>query len=177
MGRIVEIPLGKRKPLYRFLEILPGALSYGMIILLFILSAINPVYGAVYLLIIIATTLIKAIGTAFRTIQGNKTLQEALKVDWHKRYMDLYNPHDAYERTKGMRSEGYHYAEHVENLKKMTVAQKGEYPDPARIYHAVVMVAYNEGLETLVPSVEAVRDSEFPNERIIFVLGYEARGG
>lgn len=30
-----EIPLGKRKPLYRFLEILPGAMSYGAVILLF----------------------------------------------------------------------------------------------------------------------------------------------
>ena len=101
MGRIVEIPLGKRKPLYRFLEILPGALSYLMIILLFVLSAANPVYGSVYLLIIIAVTLIKAIGTAFRTVQGNKTLQAAMRVDWRQRYMDLYNPHDAYERTKG----------------------------------------------------------------------------
>ena len=39
------------------------------------------------------------------------------------------------------------------------------------------MVAYNEGLETLIPTVEAVRASSFENERIIFVFGYEERGG
>ena len=39
------------------------------------------------------------------------------------------------------------------------------------------MVAYNEGLETLVPTVEAVKNSSFDNKRIIFVFGYEERGG
>ena len=39
------------------------------------------------------------------------------------------------------------------------------------------MVAYNEGMETLLPTVEAVRDTTFPNEKIIFVMAYEERGG
>ena len=38
----LEIPLGKRTKEYRLLEILPGALSYTMIILLFALSIISP---------------------------------------------------------------------------------------------------------------------------------------
>ena len=51
----LEIPLGKRTRKYRFLEILPGVLSYSMIILLFVISIINPMWGAIYLLIIITT--------------------------------------------------------------------------------------------------------------------------
>ena len=39
------------------------------------------------------------------------------------------------------------------------------------------MVAYNEGLDTLIPTVEAVKKSSFENKRIIFVFGYEERGG
>ena len=38
-------------------------------------------------------------------------------------------------------------------------------------------MAYNEGLETLVPTVEAVKNGSFDNKRIIFVFGYEERGG
>ena len=100
MGKIIEIPFGKRSRLYRFLEILPGICSYGMIIMLFVLSAMNPIFGSVYLLILTAVTLVKAIGTAFRTVQGEKTIKAAMRVDWHARYVDLENPHDAYERLR-----------------------------------------------------------------------------
>ena len=177
MGKIIEIPRGKRTPLYRFLEILPGALSYFMIALLFILSAINPVIGSVYLLILIAVTLIKAIGTAFRTVQGHKVVESAMRIDWHQRFLDLYEPHESFEKLRGQKEGGYHFEEHVANLKKMSVAPKGDFPDPSKIFHAVIMVAYDEGLETLIPSVEAVMNTEFPNDKIIFVFGYEARGG
>ena len=42
----LEIPVGKRKPFYRFLEMLPGMLSYGVIILLILLSIFNPLLTA-----------------------------------------------------------------------------------------------------------------------------------
>ena len=61
MSKVVEIPTGKRKPLYRFFEILPALLSYGMIILLIVLSSISSVLGAVYLLLIVIMSLVKAI--------------------------------------------------------------------------------------------------------------------
>ena len=68
MRRNLEIPQGKRTPLYRFLEILPGFISYGAVILLFILSWLNPVLGAIYLFTLISATLVKAIGVAYRTV-------------------------------------------------------------------------------------------------------------
>ena len=52
-ARDLEIPMGKRTKLYRALEILPGFLSYAMIIALFVLSWISPVLGSIYLLFII----------------------------------------------------------------------------------------------------------------------------
>ncbi len=177
MGKIIEIPFGKRKPLYRFFEILPGALSFGMVILLFVLSAISPILGTVYLLILISVTLIKAIGTAFRTIQGHKTLEASMRVNWHERYEDLKHPHEAYERLRNEKSSGYHFIDHVENVRKLSAAIKNEYPDPDDIYHAVIMTVYNEGLETLRPTVDALVRTSFPNKKIIFVVAYEERGG
>ena len=56
--RSLEIPLGKRTRKYRFLEILPGVISYGGVLLLFILSYVSPIAGAIYLLFIISITLI-----------------------------------------------------------------------------------------------------------------------
>lgn len=172
-----EIPFGKRRPLYRFLEILPGMLSYAAVILLFLLSWLNPFLGALYCLIIIATTLVKAVGVAFRTIQGYKVMKRAERVNWAERLADLENPHDAYERLRDRRDNSYDFAEHVQNLRLLSAVEGKSEPKPHEIYHAVIMTAYNEGLETLVPSIEAVRDTTFTNERIIFVLAYEERGG
>lgn len=172
-----EIPLGKRKPLYRFFEILPGALSYLAVIALFVLSWVSPILGSIYVLVLIAITLVKACGVAFRTIQGHKVMKRAERVDWTERLGDLEDAHAAFERLRDRSSDAYGFAEHVQNLRLLSAVEGNSEPKPHQIYHAVIMVAYNEGLETLVPSVEAVINSTFPKERIIFVLGYEERGG
>lgn len=187
----LEIPLGKRTKKYRLLEILPGALSYTMIILLFALSIISPALGSYYLLLIIAVTLVKAVGIVYRTIQGYNAAKRAEKVNWHERLVDLEAPHERYEELLKYKCKEFAFNEHVENLKLLSVGKdlvlsESEvtvddepifFPKPKEIYHAVIMVAYNEGLETLIPTVEAVRDGSFDNERIIFVFGYEERGG
>ena len=172
----IDIPLGKRDGLYRFFEILPGALSYSMIGALFVFSLISPVVAAVYLLVIITITLVKAVGVAVRTVQGYTDIKNAMKVDWHKRFLELKDPHDNFEKLHGKEKQEFDYDLHVENLRALSVTPE-DYPDPDSIYHAVIMVAYNEGMETLLPTVEAVKDTTFPNERIIFVMGYEERGG
>ncbi len=177
MSRDLELPAGKRTKLYRFLEILPGALSYLMVILLFVLSWINPMLGAIYVLIVVAVTFVKAIATAFRTIQGYQVVRRAERVDWRERLLELENPHESYEKLHGRQEESYDFNEHLQNLRMLSVVEGKSEPKPKDIIHAVIMVAYNEGLETLIPSVEAVRDTTFPNEQIVFVLGYEQRGG
>ena len=186
----LEIPLGKRTKKYRLLEILPGAMSYTMIILLFALSIISPALGSYYLLLIIAVTLVKAVGIVYRTIQGYNAAKRAEKVNWHERLVDLETPHERYEVLLKHKCKEFAFNEHVENLKLLSVGkdlvlsesevvvdEPISFPKPKEIYHAVIMVAYNEGLETLIPTVEAVRDGSFDNERIIFVFGYEERGG
>ena len=176
MRKNLEIPQGKRTPLYRFLEILPGACSYGAIILLFVLSIVNPVIGAIYLFALIASTLVKAIGVAYRTIQGYEVIKRAGRVDWRSRMEDLEHPHESYERLHNKENKSYHFEQHIENLKLMATMES-EYPKPSKIYHAVIMTAYNEGEEVLTPSIEAVKGNTFPNDHIIFTLAYEERGG
>ena len=177
MPKNLELPLGKRTRLYRFLEILPGFLSYTLLILLFVLSFVKPIIGAIYLILVISITLVKAIAVAFRTIQGYGIVKKASMVDWRNRLKDLEDPHAAYEKLKDESSESYGYKEHIENTKRLSIAERGKFLSPKEVYHAVIMVAYNEGLDTLIPSVEAVKNTGIPNDQIIFVLGYEERGG
>lgn len=173
----LELPLGKRTKPYRFFEILPGLLSYIMIILLFVFSLISPVAGAIYLLVIIISTLVKAIGIAFRTIQGDRILKRSMRVDWAKRLSDLENAHDAYDRLAGSDNESYGFQQHLQNLRMIAVAEPGYYPKPSEIHHAVIVTMYNESLDVLTPTIESIKNTTFPNQRTILVLAYEERGG
>ncbi|MGF2565480.1 hypothetical protein ACQUWZ_26800, partial [Ralstonia pseudosolanacearum] len=161
---------------YRFFEILPGAISIFAIALLFVLSFIDPIFGAIYLFFVISTTLVKAVSVAYRTVQGYNVMKRAESVNWRKRIEDLENPHEAFERLRDKDLKEYDFEQHVSNLRMMAAMSEG-YPAPAKIYHAVIMTAYNEGLETLKPSIEAVKNTSFPNEKIIFMFAYEERGG
>ena len=124
---------------------MPGALSYSLVILLFLLSWINPILGAIYVLIVVAITFVKAIATAFRTIQGHKVVQRAERVDWRQRFEDLRDPHAAFERLHGRHEDSYGFQEHVQNLRILSVVEGKNEPKPDDIYHAVIMVAYDEG--------------------------------
>ncbi|MBR3323725.1 hypothetical protein IKG16_02460 [Candidatus Saccharibacteria bacterium] len=174
--RGLEIPLGKRTKKYRFFEILPGLLSYGMIIALFVISFFSPVLGAVYLLVLVVTVFVKAVVSAIHTVKGYNTMVRAERVNWAKRLAQLEKPHENYERLVGRSGSSYGFNEHIDNLRMLSSGEI-EYPKPSEVWHLIIMAAYNEGLETLVPSVEAVRQTHFDNEKIIFTLAYEERGG
>jgi len=176
MRKNLEIPRGKRTIKYRLFEILPGVISYTAIILLFVLSVIEPVLGAIYLFIIIASTLVKAVSVAYRTVQGYNVIKRAERVDWRKRMEDLNNPHAAYERHHDSVSKSYHFTRHLENLKLMA-AMPGEYPNPEKTLHVVIVTAYDETIDILRPSIKAIKNSTFPSDRIILALAYEERGG
>ena len=88
----IEIPLGKRTKLYRFFEMVPAFLSYGAILLLIVLSLIDPLYAAIYLLAVIVTSFVKAVGIASHAIGCKSRLEAAQKVDWHQRLLELEDP-------------------------------------------------------------------------------------
>jgi uncharacterized membrane protein len=88
----LEIPLGKRTRSYRFFEMLPAILSYGALILLVVLSLVSPLFAAVYLMLIIVTLLVKAVGIAYHTIGGRNNLDRAQKIDWRERLEDFEHP-------------------------------------------------------------------------------------
>lgn len=177
----LELPLEKRTKLYRFFEILPGLLSYGSIVVLIVLSLLNPLWASIYLLLFILTMFIKAIGIAFRTFQGRQVLEKAQKVDWRRRLDDLENPSKSlslYQKsTPSKKSRKWGFSNHIKTLEQIKNAKKGEYPLPSSLYNAVIIATYNESIDVLRPTVEAVKNTDYPNKQIILVIAYEERGG
>lgn len=172
----LEIPTKKRTKLYRFFEMLPAILSYGMILVLIILSIISPLAAAVYLLLLIITVLVKAVGIAAHTIGGRNTLNKAQNVDWHARLQQLENPVASYSKTKRVSSTGFEFETHKENLRLMA-ADPENFPKPSDLYNAVIIATYNEPYEVIEPTLQSLIDTTYDNNRLIVVLAYEERGG
>ena len=177
MSKVREIPTGKRTPLYRFFEMLPAMISYGMIILLFVLSAISPILGSAYILLIVIITLVKAIGVAYRVVQGYNTVKKGIGVNWSKRLAELENPEESYDKLAGSKKHEYDYDTHLRNLCMMAAAEEGYFPKPSQVYHAVIVTMYNETLDVLAPTLDSIVKTTYPKDRMIVVIAYEERGG
>lgn len=176
----IEIPVGKRTKAYRFFEILPALLSYGSIIMLVVLSLLNPLWASIYLLLFILTMFIKAIGIAFRTFQGRQVLEKAQKITWQQRLEDLERPAQALKKYRGktpLKSQRWGFLNHLDNLENISKAKKSVFPAPSQIYNAVIIAAYNEDIKIIEPTVKAVMDSEYDNKKIILIFAYEGRDG
>lgn len=172
----LEIPLGKRTAAYRFFEMLPAILSYGALLLLVVLSLINPILAAIYLMLVIITVIVKAIGIAVHTVSGRNRLESAQKVDWHARLMSLENPQESYLLEEATRSKAFGVYTHIDNLRLMT-ADPDAFPRPSQLYNAVIIAAYNESYEVLEPTIRSVLDTTYDNKRLILTIAYEQRGG
>jgi uncharacterized membrane protein len=174
----LEIPLGERTKSYRFFEMLPAILSYGMLLLLVVLSLVSPILAAVYLLLIIITLLVKAVGIATHTIRGRQRLDRAQRINWHARLAQLEDPKASYAAEQGVRSSGFGFNAHKENLRFMAAADDATiFPKPSSLYNAVIIAAYNESYEVLEPTIQSVLDTTYDNDHLVVVLAYEERGG
>ncbi len=172
----LEIPLKGRSKTYRFFEMVPGLLSWGSIILLIVLSFVSPVLASIYVLLFIATLLIKAGGIAYHTLIGFRRIDQAQKIDWNGRLKDLSDPEASQARIHTSPTRELGERAHSENLRLMAAAPSS-YPKPSDVYNAVIIATYNEGYEVLQPTIESVVTGTFDPKQIILVIAYEERGG
>lgn len=173
----IEIPLGKRTPLYRFFEMLPALLSYGSIVLLIVLSLLNPLLAAIYLLLVIITLFVKTMAITLRVIEGHNVLNRAQKVQWQHRLNDLQNPQQSL-KALGKKSDGsWRSTLHLQNLENLAKSPS-DFPKPSQLYNAVIIATYNESMEVLEPTVQSIIRSHYDTaSQLILVIAYEERGG
>jgi cellulose synthase/poly-beta-1,6-N-acetylglucosamine synthase-like glycosyltransferase len=170
----IEIPVGKRTPKYRFFEMMPLVLSVSILLTPLVLSFIQPVWAAAFIIVYIISWVVRAVGMAIRTIQGYNAMSRAQQVKWRSRLKDLENPSKALNR-KARKTWGY--AQHIRNLKR--IAENPEsYPKPTEVYNAVIVATYNESRDVLEPTIQSVLENEYDHENhTILVIAYEERGG
>lgn len=172
----LELPLGKREPLYRAFEMVPALISYGMLGLLVLLAFISPQWAAIYLLGLIITMIVKAFGMAYHSIVGHRRLVRAQRIDWHERLRQLENPVESYDAIWSSESSGFDYDIHKENLRLMA-ADPEEFPKPSELVHMVIIAAYNEPYEVIRPTLDSLLESTYDARQLVVVFAYEERGG
>lgn len=172
----LELPLGKRTRMYRIFEIIPACLSYGMILLLVVLSIFSPLIAAVYLLLLIITMVAKAAGIAVDSIIGHRRLTYAQSINWSDRLLQLERPVVSYAKLRDTQFRHFADRVHQENL-RLVSDQTDNFPLPSQLYNAVIIAAYNEPIEVIDPTIRTLCESSYDTKRMIVIFAYEQRGG
>lgn len=170
-----EIPLGKRRALYRFFELLPALLSYGALVLLIVLSAISPIVGSVYVLLVVGFMFIRGVRGAFDLVRGYNRYKRSARVDWGSRLTDIGLTLDG-KRVPPSPPGSFNVHRHRELLDLMK-SNPEDYIHPNDIVHAVIIAAYNESYEVIAPTVRGLQYTTTPGEQLAIFFAYEERGG
>ncbi len=172
----LEIPLGKRSAKYRFFEMLPALCTYFMVLLPITLSLINPLYAAVFIVAFITWWFVKAIGMAYRTIQGYRSLEEAKKINWLERLNDLDEP-DIAVKKYDMRPDAHKWRGHKHYQVLQRIQQiPEEYLRPSEVYNAVIVPFMSSDGDVLEPSIKALLSNDYDvKNNLILILASEQR--
>lgn len=164
----IEIPLEKdRKGWYRFFEIMPGTVSWLVLMLPFILSAISATAAAVFVLAFLVILFLQAVAAGLRVIQGYRTMRLHQKLDWPKLLQEVEAGYldDSVSHPKW----------HAANLERYN--DKPEPIKPSELIHAIIVATVNESREVLEPTIKSVIDSRYDMKQVILVFAYEGRAG
>lgn len=165
----LEIPRpNERRGHYRFFEILPLALSLSMILLLFVLSLINAVVAAFFVLLYLFIYLTRAIALAIRSLHGYSLMRRSQKFNWLELLHEL-------ETGKVGDTVMTRPDWHLTQLKRKSNGALER--KPCDLLHAVIIATYNESREVIEPTIQSLIDSNYPMDQVIFILAYEARSG
>ncbi|MCL2371649.1 glycosyltransferase family 2 protein [Candidatus Saccharibacteria bacterium] len=172
-----EIPIGKRKLLYRLFEILPATMSYGAIILLVVLSIFQPTWAAFFMLLITSIVFIRVIRMGSHLFLAYRNLQANRRIDWHKWLHELDDAEKSLEKRRANGGQKSALVkQHEENL-RLIAAEREHYPLASAVYHGVIIAAFDEEYDIIAPTVESIISSGVDCSKVVITLAYEERGG
>lgn len=177
----LEIPVGRRSPKYRFFEMLPGILSWGILLLPFALTLVDKTarLAAVFILFFMMSWFYRAVGMAFRTLQGYRRMHESTKVPWLKWLEHLHAPEDvlgALSEKKYAKLPGREKV-HIDNLREYIEDPELNDMKPDELVHFVIVPMWKESYEVVAPTLQSLVDSTYDTKQIILVIAHEQRGG
>ena len=111
ISRASEVPSSSGKRIYRFLEILPGTLSWATLIGALFFSWYQPAWTSVFIILFCLFWLCKVIGLSFYQFVSFKKLKKNIRIDWREKLNQLrsFNPQFSFNSWKDV----YHFQHQV----------------------------------------------------------------
>ncbi len=189
-----------RRWFIRLLEILPGAVTWSVIILPIIASLFLPVAVAYFIIAFDLYWMLKSFHLSGNLLRGYARLNRAQRIDWNERLEWIKEPERylaeaqsdleqffarkplaaiaitrafLFRRTR----DEYQFLLERRNALRELVLHKRTSLNPDDLRHAVILATYNETLDILEPSVEALTTTHFPGRQLMLIIAYEERGG
>lgn len=166
---------GKDRILYRFLEMVPGLLSWGTIIGTILLSIFAPVVAAIFIITFDLYWLLKTFYLTMHHFHNWKRLKFNLATDWQKKLDELENGTISAGGVGATGDEvaSHEFAGHHNESDRVGHRHKSY----KHLYHMIMLPFYTESDEVLETSLQSFADAKYDREKLILVLAGEARAG
>jgi len=166
----IDIPYEQdRHGHYRFFEILPGALSWTLILMPIVLSFISVTLVVIFILAYLLIYFARSVGFSIASLRGYRTMKHHMSLDWPELVVDVENRQLGHK--EGVRRPQWH-KDNIERLATTSNAFK-----PSQLIHAVIIATVNESREVLEPTIKSIVDGLQDNKQLILVIAYEGRAG
>lgn len=150
--------VGRDRKIYRLLEILPGFLSLGTLVVLIILSYFKPVIAAYFIIAFDVYWLLLVLYLAIFLLTSLRKLKQGLKTDWKQKCLDLKN---------GLAD--------LSKIAPDSLAKKGLAWDEVR--QVIILPVYRESVEIISECLTALVNDGFGTEKMIVAVSIEERSG
>ncbi|NTW27729.1 MAG: hypothetical protein HGA36_05365, partial [Candidatus Moranbacteria bacterium] len=184
----------KDRLVQRSLEMIPGILTWLTLIGMLVMSFLLPIWIAVFIIMFDIYWIYRTIFITYYSIVAYNRLQNGKKIDWWERCQNIVHPAEyalaiaekisafrASLKEMNVRSERRQIKGEIFRLKEyqkevQQIADAGhEVMDWRKIVHVVLLPTANEPAEVIEPAIQAVKDSNFPNQQIVILLATEER--
>jgi len=183
---VQDAPKPRRKLSQRILEIVPGLVTWGLILAMIPLSIFYPIVLGIFVLCFDFYWLYRAVVLAVSVAVSFRRIRRVLAVDWRQRAFTLSDPQGRCDeltdliarvqaRTDELQSTGNRLAaaggrrqlarlikEH-RNLERL-LALEEPMPDPRQLWHVALIPTYTEPYEKLYETVKALAVTDYPRE-------------
>jgi hypothetical protein len=165
--------------LQRALEIMPGACSWGSLLLLVFLSVFFPFIAAALIVAFYLSWIMRVLYSTLFLLVSYLYLNIEKNTNWMRRMQGIDHL-PSYLKESRSKEFGRHWRQrishqiHLEQLDKLITSQN--LPAASNhIYHLVIFPVVKEGRDILQPAIEAVSRQTFPLKQIIVVFALEER--
>lgn len=186
----------KERFVQRFLEMIPGTLTWTTLLGMLFFSFFLPFWAAIAVIVFDIYWLHKAMYISFFSVLGNRQVEEGKKIDWWERCQNSIHP-QVYcemltERIASLKKErkalSFFAFSERRRLKKAIVRNKhilketeklipieSEIWDWKDIIHVVLFPTAGEPADVIEPAIQSIMDSSFPKDQVIVLLATEER--